>query len=97
MQINLVYDFSVSRAPSSFVANLNQAVQFLDGKTFASPITITIEVGWQEIEGQPLGSGDVGEGWPPNGQLISYSKLKSAIAANVDLETVALAVATSDV
>ena len=92
MQINLVYDSSVARAPASFATSLNQAVQFLD-QTFASPITITIQVGWQEIEGQPLGSGDVGEGGPVNAQLVSYSQLKAALAANVNSAAVATAVA----
>jgi hypothetical protein len=60
MNINFIYDASVSSAPAGFITALNavaqQASQF-----FADPITINIKVGWGEVNGQPLASTALGE------------------------------------
>jgi len=49
--------------------------------TFANPITITLDVGWGEIAGQPLSSGALGES---ESYLLeeSYQQLTAALAGD---------------
>src|SRR5262249_48080580 len=58
MNINFIYDASVSSAPAGFITALN-AVAHQASQIFADPITINIQVGWGEVNGQLLPSIDV--------------------------------------
>jgi hypothetical protein len=86
VQIVIDYDSSVSNAPAAFRTDINIAVQYLES-LFTNPITITIDVGYGEIAGQPLGPGDLGESEPAiNGQagydyIAPYSSVQSALLA----------------
>ncbi len=86
MEIDVVYDSSVTSAPEQFQTAINTAVQYLDNE-FTNPATITIEVGYGELpgpDGGPLGSGDLGESdWAPDGQGTpeTYSAVRSALLA----------------
>jgi hypothetical protein len=61
MQINIVYDPSVANAPAGFTTAITDAVNFLD-KLFTNPISITIDVGYGEVDGLQLDSNALGEG-----------------------------------
>ena len=82
MQINITYDSSVSGAPSGFKTAVQAAVQFLD-TVITTPITVNLDFGWGEVDGQSLSAGAVGES-QSNGILLSYSQFQSALqsAAN---------------
>jgi hypothetical protein len=78
MLINLSYDASVNSAPAAFTAALNNAADFLD-RLFVDPITINIDVGWGEINGQLLPSNALGESMTSSSPLYSYSQIKTAL------------------
>jgi hypothetical protein len=60
MIINISYDSSVASAPAAFKAAINYVVNYFD-TLFTNPVTININVGWGEVNGQTLGSGALGE------------------------------------
>src|SRR5262249_35262938 len=59
MNINFIYDSSVSSAPAGFITALNIVAQAAQ-TYFADPITVNIRVGWGEVNGQLLPSTDLG-------------------------------------
>jgi hypothetical protein len=60
MQILINYDPSVASAPPGFIAGITAAVDYLE-KLFTNPISITINVGYGEVDGFQLGSNALGE------------------------------------
>jgi len=78
--INLTYDSSVSSAPSGFQTALSYVVNFFE-TTFSNPITININVGYGEINGQQLASNALGESEASQYVPVSYSSVRSALQA----------------
>jgi hypothetical protein len=72
MQINFVYDSSVSSAPSGFKPAMERAAQNLDA-LITNDITVTIQVGWGEDAGAAVSSGATGG--PTGGTFVTYSQL----------------------
>jgi len=58
--ITINFDSSVSNAPSGFEPAVLNAVAFYTN-SFTDPINMTIDVGYGEVDGTPLGSGALGE------------------------------------
>lgn len=58
--INVSYDQSVSSLPSGFVTAINDVVGYYES-IFSAPITVNIDVGFGEIDGQQLQSDALGE------------------------------------
>ena len=58
--IDIDWDSSVSSAPSGFVTAVNSVVSFYESH-FSNPVTITIDVGYGEIDGTALQSDALGE------------------------------------
>ena len=78
MQINVSYDASVNGAPAGFTSDVQAAVQYLDA-LFTNAVSITIDVGYGEIAGQRLASGDLGESlWSQNVPQ-SYAAVANAL------------------
>jgi hypothetical protein len=79
LQINVVYDSSVSNAPSAFTTDVGIAVQYLES-LFTNPVTVTINVGYGEIAGQTMATGALGES---EAYYIAenYSSVKNALIA----------------
>ena len=50
---------------------------------FSNPVTITIDVGYGEVGGQPLQSGALGESETAL-TSVSYSQLENALVTNAD-------------
>jgi autotransporter passenger strand-loop-strand repeat protein len=78
--IDISYDSSVNNAPAAFKAAVADAVAFFES-WFTNPITIKIDVGYDEVDGQALGAGSLGE------SLIfldsySYSQITNALLAS---------------
>lgn len=76
--INVSYDQSVSSLPSGFVAAINDVVSYYES-IFSAPITVNIDVGYGEIDGQQLQSGALGESETFLGNY-SYSDVVNALA-----------------
>ena len=86
VDINVEYDTSVTNLKttnstlySEFTNGVDAAVQALEG-LFTSPITVTIDVGYGEIDGQALGSDDLGES-ETNWVDENYSAVRNALLA----------------
>jgi VCBS repeat-containing protein len=79
--INVTYDQSQSSLPAGFVSAINYVVNYYES-IFTSPITVNIDVGYGEIDGQAMEAGALGESESMLGSY-SYSTVKSALA-NVD-------------
>jgi VCBS repeat-containing protein len=84
MNINVSFDQSTSSLPSGFVAAVNYVVNYFDS-LFTNPITISIAVGYGEIDGQTLSSNALGEsesginGQPGYVYIEDYSQTRSAL------------------
>src|ERR1700685_536630 len=57
--INVIYDSSVNSAPAAFKTGIQSAVAYLES-VITTPITVNIDVGYGEIDGQSLGSDAAG-------------------------------------
>jgi autotransporter passenger strand-loop-strand repeat protein/T5SS/PEP-CTERM-associated repeat protein len=75
--IDVDYDASVAKAPAAFETTVNAAVAYLESQ-FSTPITITIDVGYGEVDGTKLTNSDLGES-TDEGIYVSYSDLRSAL------------------
>ena len=80
MQIDITFDSSVDTAPAAFKTDVNTAVQFLENE-FTNPVTVTIDVGYGEIDSLPLLAGDIGESEWTVDERESYSAVRSALIA----------------
>jgi hypothetical protein len=77
---DVTFDSSVASAPTGFIAAVSAAFQFY-ANLFTNPITVYYNVGYGEVAGSALGSGDLGEslsGREPE----SYTALVAALDAN---------------
>jgi hypothetical protein len=79
--INVIYDSSVNSAPAAFKTGIQAAVSFLES-VITTPVTVNIDVGYGEIDGQALGADALGESETFLNNY-SYASIKSALA-NVD-------------
>ena len=82
MKINLVYDPSVANAPTGFKGALQAAANVLDSALAGSDITVTVDVGWGELNGSPISGGILGEAEPASGQWLSYNQLVADLRAH---------------
>src|SRR6516225_11066502 len=82
MYIQINWDSSVTSAPLSiqteFMTDVSQVASFFDSE-IKNPITITIDVGYGEINGSKIGGSALGES-ETNLQQVSYGQLYSAYA-----------------
>lgn len=92
LTINVIWDSSVSSAPSAFKTAVMNAVQYLESE-FSNPITINLHVGYGEIAGGALSSGALGES-DSSMTSVSYSQLLAGLSADATTSTVASAIAT---
>src|ERR1700691_3104686 len=80
MQIDITYDSSVNNAPAGIKTGVQAAVQYLESE-FTNPVTINIDVGYGEIDGQAMGADDLGESLWSQAVSESYSSVRSALLA----------------
>ena len=78
--INVTYDSSVSNAPAGFTAAIQDAVTYLES-VITAPITVNIDVGYGEIDGQALQSGALGESetYLNSYSSVSYTHLQEGV------------------
>ena len=77
LTINVVYDASVANAPIGFKTTVAAAVAYLESQ-FSTPISITINVGYGEVGGSPLGSLGASQ---TSGTDVGYQTLRAALLA----------------
>ena len=80
MIINVTFDSSVGSAPAGFIATVDAVVQYYENQ-FTDPITVNIDVGYGEVDGQALSPGALGESITFLNSF-SFSQLRSALAAD---------------
>jgi hypothetical protein len=80
MNLVLNLDQSSSSLPSGFVNDVNYVETYFDS-LFTNNITVTIDVGYGEIDGQSLGSNDLGESEQANINAVSYAAVRNALIA----------------
>jgi hypothetical protein len=80
--VNLVLNFDQSQSslPSGFVSDVDYVDSYFDS-LFIANITVTIDVGYGEIDGQSLGSNDLGESEQIDVTSVSYSAVRNALIA----------------
>jgi hypothetical protein len=78
MNINFSFDSSVPTAPAGFVAALNYVAAVFD-KLFTTNVTVTIGVGYGEVNGQSLPAGAIGSSLDSY-TIVSYSTVLSALS-----------------
>jgi hypothetical protein len=79
LNFNVSYDSSTTVAPAGFFSAFDYAVQFLESK-YADPITINMQVGWGEINGNSLSPGALGQSSTNRQGFYSYAQMKTAVA-----------------
>jgi hypothetical protein len=78
MNIQIIWDSSVAPAPAGFTADVQQVANFFASE-IKNPITITIDVGYGEINGSSISGSALGKS-ETYLQQVSYSQLRSAYA-----------------
>jgi hypothetical protein len=79
MDVNVTFDSSAITAPAGFETDVEDVAKFYDSQ-FANPITINIDVGWGEIDGQALSADDLGESESNyTTTTYSYTQIKNAL------------------
>jgi hypothetical protein len=82
LAIDLVWDSSVSNAPSGFMSAVTASAKALvTDLTAASKTVLYIAVGWGEIAGQAMASNALGES-ESNGYLTSYATVANALTSH---------------
>lgn len=76
--INITWDSSVASAPAGFTAGVTSAVQYLES-LFSDAVTINIAVGYGEVDGNALSSGNLGSSIS-NLTSLGYSTLRSDLS-----------------
>src|SRR3954452_17858715 len=77
MIINVSYDLI---APTAFKAIINDVVDYFEN-LFVNPITININVGWGEVNGESLVSGALGESMSTLAP-VTYTQIRNALVGN---------------
>jgi hypothetical protein len=72
------YDASVTGAPAAFQSAFQDAISFYQ-TTYTDPITINIDVGWGEIDGNPLNPGSLGQSRTNQPGNFTYSQVRNAL------------------
>ena len=84
MQIDATFDSSVlSSSAATEIENAVDYVVNLYDSLFSNPITINIDVGWGEVDGQTLESDALGESIS-NTSNYSYSQVVNALTSTAD-------------
>jgi hypothetical protein len=73
---SISYDPSVGSAPSGFLSAFSDAIQLYQ-RSYTDPITINIDVGWGEIDGNPLSPGNLGQSRTNQPGNFTYSQVRN--------------------
>ncbi len=79
MHINIVYDSSTKTAPAGFFTAVQAAVNFWDA-TITNPITLTMQFGYGEVQGQKIGGNALAENIE-EGYYFNYSDVVAGLTS----------------
>src|SRR5580698_4362761 len=80
MIINVVFDSSTTGAPAGFFTAVNAAVEYWE-REIINPITVTIQFGYNQVDGQTIGSNALAESESLGGPNVAYAQLKAALTS----------------
>jgi hypothetical protein len=80
MNLIVNFDQNQSSLPSGFVSDVDYVANLFDS-LFTANVTVTIDVGYGEINGQGLGSDDLGESEQADVSPVSYTTVRNALIA----------------
>src|SRR5271166_5948036 len=78
---DVTYDASAAAAPSAFETAFQDAINLYQ-TTYTDPITINIDLGWGEIDGNPLSPGNLGQSRTNQPGNFTYSQVRSALISD---------------
>lgn len=78
VSFNVSFDSSTASAPPEFFTAFNQAINFYQYE-FADPITINMQVGWGEVNGQTIGPGTLGQSLTYQRGFFTYAPIRTAL------------------
>ena len=78
---DVTYDPSVVSAPAAFQTAFQDAINLYQ-TTYTDPITININVGWGEIDGNPLNPGNLGQSRTNQPGNFTYSQVRGALISD---------------
>src|ERR1700730_10591472 len=81
MQIIVTYDSSVDTAPAAFKVAVAYVVNLFDA-AFTNNVTLNIHVGWGEVDGSAVLSGDLGQSYEAQAPAYNYATIRNALVAN---------------
>ncbi len=81
VQFVFSYDPSVASAPAGFLSGLAAAASYLD-TLITNPITVTVTVGWGEVNGFSLPAGDVAAAQPRSVGFLPYATVTGLLSAH---------------
>jgi hypothetical protein len=79
LKINISYDSSVVSAPTGFITAISYVVNFLE-TIISNPVTLNIDVGFGEINGQSISPDALGESMTNAAPAYTYSQIRNALA-----------------
>ncbi len=79
MIINAVFDSSTTGAPAGFFTAVNAAVEYWE-REIINPITVTINFGYNEVDGQTIGSSALAES-ESEGITATYAQVKAGLTS----------------
>jgi hypothetical protein len=80
VQIDLIWDSSVAKAPAGFTTAIIDAATYIASQTAGGHEVINIQVGWGEIAGSTMSSSALGES-QMNGYLVNYATATAPLTA----------------
>jgi hypothetical protein len=92
LNFNVTFDSSVNSAPVGFTSAFNTAIQILQS-TYNDNITINMNVGFGEINGNPLSPGNLGQSSTFQQGFFTYNQIRTALTNDATSATDATAVA----
>ena len=90
---DVTYDASVGMAPAAFQTAFQDAIDLYQ-TTYTDPITIHINVGWGEIDGNPLSPGNLGQSRTNQPANFTYSQVRNALLSDAQSAADSHAVST---
>jgi hypothetical protein len=92
MIIDVEFDASTKNAPAGFFTAVNAAVEYWE-REIINPITVTIQFGYNQVDGQTIGSNALAESESLGGPNVAYAQLKAALTSDATSANDQIAVA----
>jgi hypothetical protein len=81
LAFNVTFEASVSGAPAGFLTAFNTAIATFTS-AYTDPITINLDVGWNEIDGTALQPGNLGQSLTLQTTTLSYAQVRARLVGD---------------